>query len=78
MNEDHGMTRSSKTTRRTFLRTTAASASTVMLINGNVWGANEKVGVGVIGCGGRGTGHVGWAGKSGGQVVAAIGAMKPC
>ena len=56
--------------RRNFIKTTTISSTVLILPNSKVFGANERIGVGVVGCGGRGTGHVGWAGKSGGTVVA--------
>jgi len=57
--------------RRSFLKSaTVATAGTATLPSLNVLGANEQVGIGVIGCGGRGTGHVSWAEESGGTVVA--------
>src|ERR1041384_6995420 len=51
-----------KTTRRHFLKSTAASAG-VLAIGGltpsTVLGANDRIHFGVIGCGGMGTGHLG-------------------
>jgi len=38
--------------------------------SGSVFGANERINVGIIGCGNRGTGHVGWAEESGAKVIA--------
>src|SRR5687767_14186435 len=50
-----------KMTRRGLLKATGATAATVAfptIIPRSVWGANERIAVGVIGCGGMGTGHV--------------------
>src|SRR5438128_11377206 len=51
----------SNLTRRDFLKTSAASAG-VFAIGGlpshAIVGANDRIGFGVIGCGGQGTGHV--------------------
>src|SRR2546428_8589046 len=53
--------KASNLTRRDFLKTSAASAG-ILAIGGvtrhTVLGANERIGFGVIGCGGQGTGHV--------------------
>ncbi|HPO16502.1 MAG TPA: Gfo/Idh/MocA family oxidoreductase [Candidatus Hydrogenedentes bacterium] len=49
-------------TRREFLRTTAAAATISIiprLASAQVQGANERIRFGVIGCGGMGTGHLG-------------------
>ena len=49
-------------TRRTFMKTslaTTAAATGLLGATSRVLGANEKVVVGLIGCGGRGAGH--WA-----------------
>ena len=55
-----------RTTRRAFLRTTARLATVAsivagfpMISRGRVLGANDRIGVGFIGVGGRGSGHVG-------------------
>ena len=56
--------------RRRFMNRSALFGSVLILPNSRVFGANERVQVGVIGCGGRGTGHVSWAMQSGAQVVA--------
>ncbi len=61
---------SHKITRRGFLASTAVAGGALILPSSRVFGANERIQVGVMGCGGRGTGHVGWAQKSGGIVVA--------
>lgn len=45
-------------TRRTFLKTASLSAAAT-LAPSTAFGANERIGFGVIGCGGMGTGHVG-------------------
>ncbi len=64
------MSSSKRLTRRNFLAGTAVGGATLLVAGSRVFGANERVPVGVIGCGGRGGAHVGWAEKSGGQVVA--------
>jgi len=52
------------TTRRFFLGAVSAAAAT------RVWGANDKIGVGIVGLGGRGSGHVRlYAGLAGARVV---------
>jgi len=57
--------------RRNFVKSSALLASGVAAAPSlNVLGSNEQVNIGVIGCGGRGRGHVAWAEKSGGTVVA--------
>jgi predicted dehydrogenase len=40
--------------RRNFLKGAAATAATVMVLPREVWGANEKLNVGAVGCGGKG------------------------
>ncbi len=58
-------------TRRGFLASSAiVGGGTLILPTRRAFGANDRVQVGVMGCGGRGTGHVGWAQKSGAVVVA--------
>lgn len=48
-------------TRRGFIQgSVAAGAAISFLSTGKVFGANNQINVGVIGCGGRGTGHIGW------------------
>lgn len=59
-----------RVTRRQFLAGTAATGAAVMVVSDHVFGASERVGCGVVGCGGRGTSHVGWAKSSGGEMVA--------
>ncbi|MCP4639855.1 MAG: Gfo/Idh/MocA family oxidoreductase [bacterium] len=61
--------------RRGFIKHSATAAAAVAAIAGapnrKVLGANEKLGVGLIGCGGRGNGHLGtwdWLAKNGGNV----------
>ena len=56
--------------RRNFAKTSALGASILFLPSSRAFGSNERVQVGVVGCGGRGGAHVGWAAKSGGTVVA--------
>lgn len=47
--------------RRNFLKQTFSAGITLTAISANrVMGANDRVQVGVIGCGGRGTYHIGW------------------
>jgi predicted dehydrogenase len=48
------------TSRRTFLKTVGAGAAAVTSTKamGNVLGANDRIGVGMIGCGGRGRDHL--------------------
>ena len=51
-----------QTTRRSFLKTTAASAGALALgglTPSTVLGANDRISFAVIGCGGMGTGHLG-------------------
>jgi predicted dehydrogenase len=47
------------TTRRDFVKTTAAAAALTALSASRVLGANERIKMGAIGVGGMGTGHVG-------------------
>ncbi|MEM7393987.1 MAG: Gfo/Idh/MocA family oxidoreductase, partial [Verrucomicrobiota bacterium] len=55
----------------TFLGGSMAAAGTILFLpDSRVFGANERVLGGVVGCGGRGTGHVGWAMKSGADIIA--------
>src|SRR5271156_3265641 len=65
MSAKRSLTVSDPTTRRFFLGAlTAASAV-------RVWGANDKVNVGIVGLGGRGTSHLNtYTGLSEAQVVA--------
>ncbi len=57
--------------RRSFIKgATAAGTGALILPTTGVFGANDSVNVGVIGCGGRGRGHIKWAEKSGARVVA--------
>lgn len=64
------MNRTPKISRRKFIAGTAAASSILILPNSRVFGANDRIQVGVVGCGGRGRGHVGWAEESGADVVA--------
>jgi predicted dehydrogenase len=53
---------SSTSSRRHFLKTTAASTGALAMASLNparVLGANDRIRIGVIGCGGQGTGHLG-------------------
>lgn len=57
--------------RRNFIKTSAAvGIGATILPSVNVLGANERINIGIIGCGNRGKGHVKWAESSGGTVVA--------
>lgn len=49
--------------RRHFLKTSAVGTFTAASLN-RVWGANERIHIGVIGCGGRGTYHIRWLHKT--------------
>ena len=59
-----GSRRKKRTSRRTFLRGVGAVAAVTMAARpsaramGKVLGANDRIGLGVIGCGGRGNGHM--------------------
>ncbi len=56
MNRTHS-TPNGDTTRRDFLKTTAAAATGALALAANVHAAGgEAIKVGIIGCGGRGTG----------------------
>ncbi len=55
--------------RRTFVAGSAA-LGTFTILDSRVFGASERLQVGVMGLGGRGGGHVGWAKKAGCDVVA--------
>ena len=57
-------------TRRSFVVGTAALGAAATLPTTRALGANDKIRVGIIGCGGRGSGHVNWVNRSGGTVVA--------
>jgi len=58
-------------TRRNFMLGTAATGATLLLPTTHALGANERLRVGIIGCGSRGTGHVGWVdGCDGAEAVA--------
>ncbi|MBZ0258092.1 Gfo/Idh/MocA family oxidoreductase [bacterium] len=63
--------------RRNFLQTSAkaAATSTFVLVNRNVMGANDAIRIGSIGCGGRGTWHIGWIHRSSQVVPAKITAV---
>src|SRR5947209_4334825 len=51
------MTKNNQTSRRQFLKTSAAAATTTLLVAGGVHAADsDTIKVGVIGCGGRGSG----------------------
>ncbi len=57
------MTNQSSTTRRQFIQTTALGAAIAATpayrrASANVLGANERIGIGMIGCGGRGSWHL--------------------
>src|SRR5690554_6988581 len=66
------MTQSPHVTRRRFLGTTAGVAGAMMFMpHAKVRGANDRLRVAVVGCGGQGRGHVGrFAGTDGVQIVA--------
>jgi len=64
------MSHSHRVTRRRFLAGAAAGGATLLIASPRVFGANDRPSVGVVGCGGRGTSHVGWAKKSGADVIA--------
>lgn len=49
---------SSNTSRRTFIKTTAAAAAIGGIIPSTVLGANDRINIGIIGTGGMGTGHL--------------------
>ncbi len=58
-------------TRRHFISASAAVVAAGTMTRGRVFGANEKMGVCVMGCGGRGQSHIeGFAGKDYSEVVA--------
>ena len=61
-----------QTSRRTFIqqgvKTGAAISSLVLLSPARILGANEKIRVGMIGCGGRSRWHVGWLQRSSSEV----------
>jgi predicted dehydrogenase len=50
-----------KTTRRTFLQSTAVAATSLIATNAHAQGGSDTLKVGLIGCGGRGTGAAGQA-----------------
>lgn len=56
--------------RRRFLKNSALLSTVMILPGSRVFGANERLQVGVIGCGNRGTAHIGWARNAGCDVVA--------
>ncbi|MBM3500032.1 MAG: Gfo/Idh/MocA family oxidoreductase [Armatimonadetes bacterium] len=54
----------SQQSRRDFLKTTAGGMAAIGLpyfVGSRAWGANDRLGVGLIGVGGMGNGHLGWA-----------------
>jgi hypothetical protein len=53
-----------------FLTTSAAIGTAAVVMPSRVFGAGERVQVGMMGVGGRGAAHIGWVKKSGGDVVA--------
>jgi len=55
--------------RRTFLAGTAAGFASVLVLPRTVWGANEKLNVGCVGCGGKGGSDIGAIGR-GNNIVA--------
>ena len=58
-------------TRRGFLKTAAVAAAVPMFVNSKAFGANDRITMGAIGLGGRGTGDMGgFLGRSNVQVVA--------
>jgi len=65
------MAKKNMISRRDFIKSSAIiGAGASFIPSGSVFGANDRINVGVIGCGGRGTGHVGWAQSSGAKVIA--------
>ena len=60
-------------TRRHFLSASAAVLAAGTMTRGRVWGANDKVNVCVMGCGGRSGAHIdGFAGGANSEVVALV------
>lgn len=77
MDSSMRMTRGSSLSRRKFIGRSATLAAGMAVLNAapaiaqTSASANEKLGVGIIGCGGRGTGHMGtweWLNNNGGNV----------
>ncbi|MEX0741824.1 MAG: Gfo/Idh/MocA family oxidoreductase, partial [Phycisphaeraceae bacterium] len=65
--------RNYRLTRRRFMATSAAVAGGLMLTPGaQVRGANDRIRVGIVGCGGRGKGNVGWVNEVPGVSVVAV------
>jgi len=65
------MQNKTKVTRRGFMKTAAAAAAVPMFVNSKAFGANDRITMGCIGMGGRGTGDMGgFLGFSNVQVVA--------
>ena len=65
------MQNKTKVTRRGFMKTAAAAAAVPMFVNSKAFGANDRITMGCIGMGGRGTGDMGgFLGFGNVQVVA--------
>ncbi len=56
--------------RRRFVQVSAASALAVTFVPRSAWGANERIGVGSVGIGGKGASDVSGAAGAGGTIVA--------
>ncbi len=59
-------------TRRGFIKSSLAAGTLAVLPTSNVLGANDRINLGVVGLGGRGSGHCGWFGRIGGVQIAAL------
>jgi predicted dehydrogenase len=64
------MMKTSRTSRRSVIKAGAAAAFAFQFVPQHVWGANERLQVGCIGIGGKGTGDVADVAAAGGQIVA--------
>ncbi len=59
-----------QTTRRNFIKGTAATAFGFQFVPSTVWGANERINVASVGVGGKGSSDVAGAAGAGGRIVA--------